>query len=120
MIKRFDGMVLTVADVVRSQAFYKTVFNMEPITEGSSKGVRFEEQTIWLQNIGEELRHHALEGASHIVLLTMLPPETLSEHFQSLQVELLEPPKDQGTFVMFLMHDLDRNLIAVKSLKQDV
>ena len=117
MIKRFDSIVLTVADVVRSQAFYKTVFGMELTSEEGMNGVRFCDQTIWLQTIGEELRHHALEGASHFSLLSELSPEKLTEHFETLQVELLEPPVDKGSYVLFLMHDLDRNLIEIKSQK---
>lgn len=117
MIKRFDLIVLTVADVVRSQAFYKTVFNMEPLPVELGIGVSFGDEKIMFQQIGDELRHHALEGAGHLSLISDLTAEQLIMHFEQLQVELLEGPVDQGDYVLFVMYDLDRNLIQVKSKK---
>lgn len=117
MIKRFDLIVLTVADTVRSQAFYKTVFNMDPLPAELGMGVAFGSEKIMFQRIGEELRHHALEGSGHISLISDLSPERLLSHFEQLQVELLEGPVDQGDYVAFVMYDLDRNLIQVKSKK---
>lgn len=117
MIKRFDLIVLTVADAVRSQAFYKTVFNMEPLPVELGVGVSFGDEKIMFQHIGDELRHHALEGAAHFCLVSDLNAAQLLMHFEQLQVELLEGPVEQGDYITFLMYDLDRNLIQVKSKK---
>ncbi|SBS26608.1 hypothetical protein MAQ5080_00567 [Marinomonas aquimarina] len=117
MIQRFDQVVLTVADAIRSQAFYKTVFEMTPLPAEEGIGVAFGEEKILFQQIGDELRHHALEGAGHLSLISELSAEQLIMHFEQLQVELLEGPIDKGAYVAFVMYDLDRNLIQVKSTK---
>lgn len=115
MIRRFDCVVLTVADIDRSLAFYQTVFGLEALPEGQGEGVKIGQEKILFQNTGEEMRHHALEGAAHFSLLSDLTAEQLILHFDQLQVELLEGPVDCGNYVSYILNDPDNNLIQVCS-----
>ncbi|MCO4787160.1 VOC family protein [Marinomonas atlantica] len=115
MIRRFDSVVLTVADIDQSLAFYQTVLGLKLLSGEQGRGVLLGEEKLVFQSIGQEMRHHALEGAAHFSLLSDLTAEQLILHFEELDIELLEGPIDRGSFVLFTFNDPDNNLIHIFS-----
>lgn len=64
MISHIDHLVLTVSDIERAVAFYSSVLNMEAITFGAGRrALRFGNQKINLQLLGQESRNRAQPGA---------------------------------------------------------
>ena len=67
MISHIDHLVLTVSDIERAVAFYSGAFKMEPITFGAGRrALRFGNQKINLQLLGEEARNRAQPGAGGV------------------------------------------------------
>lgn len=117
MIRRFESVVLTVADIDQSLAFYQTVLGAKALPSEQGRGVLLGEEKLVFQTIGQEMRHHALEGAAHFSLLSDLAAEQLILHFDQLDLELLEGPVDRDGFVSFTFNDPDNNLIQIFSLE---
>lgn len=71
MITSMDHMVLTVGDIERSVEFYQRVLMMEPVSFGDNRvALRFGDQKINLQLLGQERRNRAGVGSGDICLLT--------------------------------------------------
>uniref|UniRef100_UPI003BA0C9DF VOC family protein n=1 Tax=Aeromonas enteropelogenes TaxID=29489 RepID=UPI003BA0C9DF len=67
MISHIDHLVLTVSDIERSVAFYSTVLNMEAVTFGEGRrALRFGNQKINLQLLGQEPRNRAQVGSGDL------------------------------------------------------
>jgi catechol 2,3-dioxygenase-like lactoylglutathione lyase family enzyme len=118
MISHFDHVVLTVANIDRAVTFYETVLKMESITFGEGrKAVRFGQQKINLQLLGEELRNHAMEGAGDLCLITDWSMEDVVAHLNKCKVAILEGPVSksgaQGPIESVYFNDPDNNLIEV-------
>lgn len=65
MISHIDHIVLTVADIERSVAFYVRVLRMEPVTfAGGRRALKFGNQKLNLQTLGQEPRNHAAVGSA--------------------------------------------------------
>lgn len=118
MISHFDHVVLTVANIDRAVSFYETVLKMESITFGEGrKAVRFGQQKINLQLLGEELRNHAMEGAGDLCLITDWSMDDVVAHLNKCKVTILEGPISksgaQGPIESVYINDPDNNLIEV-------
>ncbi len=76
MISHIDHLVLTVSDIERAVAFYSSVLNMEAITFGAGRrALRFGNQKINLQLLGQEPRNRAQVGSGDLCLITRWPLE---------------------------------------------
>ncbi|GGN24670.1 MULTISPECIES: VOC family protein [Marinomonas] len=118
MISHFDHIVLTVANIDRAVSFYETVLNMEPITFGEGrKAVRFGQQKINFQLLGQELRNHAMEGAGDVCLITNWTIDKVVAHLKACKVIILEGPVTKsgalGPIQSVYFNDPDNNLIEV-------
>jgi catechol 2,3-dioxygenase-like lactoylglutathione lyase family enzyme len=118
MISHFDHIVLTVANIDRAVSFYETVLHMEAITfDDGRKAVRFGQQKINLQLLGEELRNHAMEGSGDLCLITNWTMAELMAHLKDCDVPILEGPVTktgaQGPIESVYFNDPDNNLIEV-------
>lgn len=118
MIDRFDHIVLTVRDVEQSVAFYCRVLQMEAITfAGGRRALRFGDQKINLQTLGEETRNFAGIGSGDLCLVTGQEPEALCAHLAAEGVEIVEGPVEKsgalGTIMSVYFNDPDGNLIEV-------
>lgn len=118
MISHIDHIVLTVSDIEKAVAFYEQVLCMEAITFANDRrAVRFGQQKINFQKVGDELRNHALEGSGDVCLITDWPMEKVLEHLSQHKVVLLEGPVKksgaQGEINSVYFNDLDNNLIEV-------
>ncbi|NLQ16886.1 VOC family protein [Marinomonas sp. M1K-6] len=125
MIRHFGHIVLTVANIDRAVSFYQTVLKMEPVSFGENqKAVRFGQQKINFQRLGQELRNHAMEGAGDVCLMTDWPMDEVVAHLKSCQVTILEGPVSksgaQGPIQSVYFNDPDNNLIEVSVYVPDV
>lgn len=123
MISHFDHIVLTVANIDRAVSFYETVLNMEPITFGEGrKAVRFGQQKINFQLLGQELRNHAMEGAGDVCLITNWTIDKVVAHLKACKVIILEGPVTKsgalGPIQSVYFNDPDNNLIEVSVYKE--
>lgn len=118
MISHIDHIVLTVADIDRAVAFYESVLQVESFTFANGrKAVRFGQQKINFQVLGQELRNHAMEGAGDICLITNWSLDEVVAHLKANSVTILEGPVSksgaQGPIQSVYFNDPDNNLIEV-------
>lgn len=120
MISHIDHVVLTVADIERSVAFYQRVLLMEPVTFAAGRrALKFGRQKINLQTLGMEPRNRAGVGAGDLCLITDWPLDRVMAHLAVEGVPLLEGPVAksgaQGTIQSVYFNDPDGNLIEVST-----
>lgn len=118
MISHIDHIVLTVADIERSVAFYARVLGMEPVTFGNGRrALQFGQQKINLQTLGMEPRNHAAVGAGDVCLITDWPTERVLARLAAEGVPVLEGPVmksgAQGPIESVYFNDPDGHLIEV-------
>lgn len=118
MISHIDHIVLTVADIKRSVAFYARVLGMEPVTFGNGRrALQFGQQKINLQTLGMEPRNHAAVGAGDVCLITDWPTARVLAHLTAEGVPVLEGPVTksgaQGPIESVYFNDPDGHLIEV-------
>ena len=118
MISHIDHIVLTVADIERSVAFYVRVLGMEPVTFGNGRrALQFGQQKINLQTLGMEPRNHAAVGAGDVCLITDWPTARVLAHLTAEGVPVLEGPVmksgAQGPIESVYFNDPDGHLIEV-------
>ena len=104
MISHIDHVVLTVADIERSVAFYQRVLRMEAVTFGSGRrALKFGQQKIYLQTLGQELRNRAGVGAGDLCLITEWALPDVMAHLAAEGVPLLEGPVTRSGAVAQLL-----------------
>ena len=118
MISHIDHIVLTVADIERSVAFYARVLGMEPVTFGNGRrALQFGQQKINLQTLGMEPRNHAVVGAGDVCLITDWPTARVLARLAAEGVPVLEGPVTksgaQGPIESVYFNDPDGHLIEV-------
>jgi catechol 2,3-dioxygenase-like lactoylglutathione lyase family enzyme len=118
MISHFDHIVLTVANIDKAVSFYETVLKMEAITfSDERKAMRFGQQKINLQLLGQELRNHAMEGSGDLCLITNWSMDEVIGHLKACKVTILEGPVTKsgalGPIQSVYFNDPDNNLIEV-------
>ncbi|MFM4937706.1 VOC family protein [Aeromonas enteropelogenes] len=118
MISHIDHLVLTVSDIERSVAFYSTVLNMEAVTFGEGRrALRFGNQKINLQLLGQEPRNRAQVGSGDLCLITRWPLDQVLAQLASQGVEVVEGPVIKsgacGSIESVYLLDPDRNLIEI-------
>lgn len=118
-----DHLVLTVADVERTVAFYERVLGMEPVTfQRDRRALSFGTSKINLHRVGDELRPHAAEptaGSADLCLVTDLPQRGVLEHLADCGVSVEEGPVPRtgarGPMTSTYLRDPDGNLIEVST-----
>jgi catechol 2,3-dioxygenase-like lactoylglutathione lyase family enzyme len=118
MISHIDHVVLTVRDIERSVAFYRRVLGMAAETFGDGRrALRFGNQKINLQTLGQETRNYAGIGSGDLCLVTDWPLDDVIAHLRAEQVEIVEGPVQRlgavGTMTSVYFNDPDGNLIEV-------
>ena len=118
MISHFDHIVLTVANIDKAVSFYETVLKMEAITfSDERKAMRFGQQKINLQLLGQVLRNHAMEGSGDLCLITNWSMDEVIGHLKACKVTILEGPVTKsgalGPIQSVYFNDPDNNLIEV-------
>jgi catechol 2,3-dioxygenase-like lactoylglutathione lyase family enzyme len=121
-IDRIDHLVLTVADVEATCAFYRDVLGMTPVSFGAGRrALRFGRQKINLHPAGRELEPKArtpTPGSGDLCLITSTPLAEVEAHLRACGIELLEGRATQrsgavGPIMSLYFRDPDGNLIEV-------
>ena len=118
MISHIDHIVLTVADIERSVAFYARVLGMQAVSFGNGRrALQFGQQKINLQTLGQELRNRAGVGSGDLCLITDWALPDVMAHLAAEGVPLLEGPVArsgaQGPIESLYFNDPDGNLVEV-------
>ncbi len=120
-IDSIDHLVLTVASVEASLAFYATVLGMEVVTfAGGRKALAFGSQKINLHQAGREFEPKAARpapGSADLCLLSTLPLDQVLAHLAAHAVPVIEGPVRRtgatGPILSVYFRDPDGNLIEV-------
>ena len=122
-IDSLDHLVLTVADIDISCAFYQRVLGMEIIIFGAGrKALAFGSQKINLHQIGHEFEPKAQRptpGSADLCFLTSVPLTEVQAHIATCGVAISEGPVQrtgaQGPILSVYFRDPDLNLIEVSN-----
>jgi len=120
-IDRLDHLVLTVADVERSVAFYEAVLGMTTRRDpGRPVSVHFGHQKINLHQIGRTIDPRAkapTPGSGDLCLITEVPIDDVVGHLRNqgiaIEVGPIERTGATGPILSVYFRDPDENLIEV-------
>ncbi|MGH8447317.1 MAG: VOC family protein [Solimonas sp.] len=126
-IERLDHLVLTVADVDASIAFYRDVMGMRPLTFGAGRrALIFGRQKINLHPAAAPLAPHAerpTPGSADLCFISTTPVAQVIAHLKALGVAVEEGPVPRsgarGPIVSVYFRDPDSNLIEVSNEVSD-
>ncbi|OHX11075.1 glyoxalase [Chromobacterium amazonense] len=118
MISHLDHIVLTVRDIEASVTFYQRALKLEAVSFGNGRrALRFGNQKINLQTLGQETRNHAVIGSGDLCLITDLPLTEVMAHLKQEGVAIVEGPVTRsgamGPITSVYFNDPDGNLIEV-------
>jgi len=134
-----DHLVLTVADIQRSCAFYSKVLGMQVVEFSAANAgggdrttalprtaLKFGDQKINLHAYGNEFdprARHPLPGSADLCFLTSTPLAAVKTHLESLAIPILIGPVPRsgarGGLVSVYIRDPDENLIEISNAVQD-
>jgi catechol 2,3-dioxygenase-like lactoylglutathione lyase family enzyme len=122
-IDRIDHLVLTVADLGRTIAFYSEVLGMEVVVfEGDRHALRFGGSRINLHQAGHEFEPKAAHpgpGTVDICLITRTPIDEVVAALGEHDVPIIEGPVDrtgaQGRIRSVYFRDPDDNLLEISN-----
>ena len=120
-VERIDHVVLTVADVDRTIAFYERALGMRPVTFGEGRrALAFGDQKLNLHQAGREFTPHAkapVSGSVDICFTTTMPLEEVVSHLRSAGVAIESGPVPKtgarATLRSIYLRDPDGNLIEI-------
>ena len=122
-IDAIDHIVLTVADVEATCAFYARVLGMDVVTFGANRrALAFGSQKINLHAVGAELEpraRNAMPGTGDLCLVTAVPMPQVLAHLAACGVEVLQGPVPRtgarGPILSVYFRDPDGNLVEVSN-----
>ena len=122
-ISGLDHLVLTVADVERTVAFYERVLGMRPVSFGEGRrALAFGSSKINLHEVGREIlprAAHPVAGSADLCLVTQAPQSQVVEHLEACGVAVEEGPVPRtgalGPITSTYLRDPDGNLIEVST-----
>jgi len=125
-VARLDHLVLTVADVDRTCAFYESVLGMQRITFGEGRtALRFGNQKLNLHQNGNEVFPNARHAAPGTADLCFIVETTIEQVVAELNaagvpIELGPAEKDGalGSITSVYIRDPDENLIELSNYPQ--
>jgi catechol 2,3-dioxygenase-like lactoylglutathione lyase family enzyme len=122
VIDHLDHLVLTVASIDATVAFYTSALGMELITFGNRKALRFGDQKINLHQLGKEFEPKALRptpGSGDLCFITKAPLEEVISHLHAgnYAIELGPVARDGalGGMLSIYLRDPDLNLIEISN-----
>jgi catechol 2,3-dioxygenase-like lactoylglutathione lyase family enzyme len=122
VIDHLDHVVLTVADIDATTAFYTSALGMEAVAFGKRKALRFGEQKINLHQAGKEFEPKAARptpGSGDLCFITKAPIEEVIAHLKALHhpIELGPVERDGalGAIRSIYLRDPDFNLIEISN-----
>jgi catechol 2,3-dioxygenase-like lactoylglutathione lyase family enzyme len=122
-IDRLDHLVLTVADIDATMAFYTRVLGMEAVTFGAGRtALAFGRSKINLHRAGHEFEPKALRptpGSADLCLIAAGPLEQVIEDLAAHGILVEEGPVERsgatGPILSVYFRDPDQNLIEVST-----
>jgi len=126
-IDRLDHIVLTVADIDTTVAFYTRVLGFDVVTFGEGrKALTFGRQKFNLHQQGKEFEPKAkapTPGAIDLCLIASTPLDKVIEELNALGVVIEEGPIDRtgatGPIRSVYLRDPDQNLIEISNYSTD-
>ena len=122
VIDHLDHLVLTVADIDATVAFYTSALGMELVTFGNRKALRFGEQKINLHQVGKEFEPKAQRptpGSGDLCFITTAPLDEVISHLHASNypIELGPVARDgaRGEMLSIYIRDPDLNLIEISN-----
>jgi catechol 2,3-dioxygenase-like lactoylglutathione lyase family enzyme len=120
-IDRLDHLVLTVADIERTCAFYRDVLGCDVVIFGAGrKALRFGRQKINLHEVGHTFEPKALRptpGSADLCLIAAVPLDEVQAALAAAGIAIEEGPVDrtgaEGPIRSVYVRDPDRNLIEI-------
>jgi catechol 2,3-dioxygenase-like lactoylglutathione lyase family enzyme len=120
-IERLDHLVLTVASIDATCAFYQRVLGMKVIGFGQGrKALAFGNQKINLHAAGSEFAPHAerpVPGSADLCFVTRTPLADAMAHVRAQDVPIVDGPVDRtgatGPIRSFYFRDPDLNMVEV-------
>lgn len=127
-IDRFDHLVLTVADMNATIAFYSRVLGMQEITFGDQRrALAFGQQKINLHSVGRPIAPHAASptpGSADLCFIVAGGIEEVLAHLQTCGVALEAGPVPRtgatGPITSVYFRDPDGNLLEVATYDQSI
>lgn len=125
-IRALDHLVLTVASIEATCAFYTRVLGMdvERFAEGRF-ALRFGDQKINLHQAGKEFEpkaDRATPGSGDLCFLTDTPAADVVAHLESLDIPVIQGPVPRtgatGPLISVYFRDPDGNLVEVANANQ--
>lgn len=122
MIDHIDHLVITVSDIERSVQFYESVLLMSAITFGNGRrALKFGNQKINLQLLGQETRNKAGIGSADLCLISNWTIARVITHLIQKDITIIEGPVEKsganGPIISIYIHDPDLNLIEISNYK---
>ncbi|MEO3413154.1 VOC family protein [Roseovarius sp. CAU 1744] len=122
-LKSLDHLVLTVADIDRTCAFYHEVLGCEVVTFGAGrKALRFGEQKFNLHQAGHEFEPKAQTprpGSADLCLITEDPIDRVETELRRAGIEIEEGPVARtgatGAIESVYIRDPDGNLLELSN-----
>jgi len=121
-ITSLDHLVLCVADVGRTVAFYERVLGMQPREERPGKwSLHFGSNKISLQDArsASDLARGTLPGSGNFCVLTDEPVENFASVLRGLGIDIVAGPGERegatGKLLSVYFRDPDGNLIEVSN-----
>lgn len=122
VIDHLDHLVLTVADIDATIAFYTSALGMEEVTFKNRKALRFGRQKINLHQAGKEFEPkaaHPTPGSGDLCFITKAPIEEVISHLRELHHPVEEGPVERtgavGSIRSIYLRDPDLNLIEISN-----
>ncbi|OWY38089.1 VOC family virulence protein [Xenophilus sp. AP218F] len=120
MISHIDHIVLTVSDIEAAVAFYQRALKLEAVTFGNGRrALRFGNQKINLQLLGQETRNRAAVGSGDLCLIARRPLAEVVEHLKREGVAIVEGPVTRsgaiGPITSVYFNDPDGNLVEIST-----
>jgi catechol 2,3-dioxygenase-like lactoylglutathione lyase family enzyme len=120
-IDRLDHLVLTVADIDPTVAFYTKVLGMqESIFSCGRRALTFGRQKINLHEAGREFEpkaKHPTPGSGDLCFVTDTPMHEVQQHLAAFDVPIEEGPVDRrgalGPIRSVYIRDPDANLVEI-------
>ena len=120
-LERIDHVVLTVADIDRTIAFYERAFAMRAVTFAEGRrALAFGDQKLNLHQAGREFTPHAASpqpGSVDICFTTTTPLDEVVTHLRSLGIAIESGPVPKtgarAALRSIYLRDPDGNLIEI-------
>jgi len=121
-IDHLDHLVLTVADLDTTVAFYTSALGMESVTFDSRKALRFGAQKINLHQAGNEFEPkaaHPTPGSADLCFITKTSLEDVLAHLNSkgyaIELGPVERTGAVGRMRSIYLRDPDFNLVEISN-----